>query len=279
MSDAAAIIHAHPPEAYGEVAVPFWRCLPEHVRREAGAVLEEVAHGPRTITAEVDGEVVGLVEVPELAVALNDRAMLGGVRRLVSPTVIVRPEHRRGGIGDALMHACAAMVRTDGHLLVAQVLDFRRKAPIALALRHADLISAACWSAEVMRAGVTWKPFWARPDLPGDIKALLDRGGLLPPPVDLTPENAHELVLAWLTTVTLSQAMTTGRVPGFLAAYRGLLRQIDHGMTRRDFALLVERSMQRMTRTRSIEALTAAVEEEVKLLRALAAAPSANGDA
>jgi hypothetical protein len=71
MSDAAAIIHAHPPEAYGEVAVPFWRCLPEHVRREAGAVLEEVAHGPRTITAEVDGEVVGLVEVPELAVALN----------------------------------------------------------------------------------------------------------------------------------------------------------------------------------------------------------------
>jgi hypothetical protein len=37
--------------------------------------------------------------------------------------------------------------------------------------------------------------------------------------------------------------------------------------------------MQRMTRTRSIAALTAAVEEEVKLLRALAAAPSANGDA
>jgi GNAT superfamily N-acetyltransferase len=275
----AAIIRVHRREAYGEVAMSFWRCLPEHVRREAAAVLEEAAYGPCTITAEVDGKVVGLVEVPELAVALNDRVMLGGVRRLISPTVIVRPEHRQAGIGDALMRACAAMVRADGHILVAQVLDFRQKAPIALALRHADLISAACWSAEVMRGGVTWKPFWARPDLPGEIKALLDRGGLLPPPVDLTPENAHELVLSWLTTVTISQAMTTGQVPGFLAAYRGLLGHIDHGMTRRDFALLVERSMQRMTRTRSIAALTAAVEKEVELLRAIAVAPSANGDA
>jgi GNAT superfamily N-acetyltransferase len=279
MSDAAASIHAHQRVAYGEVATPFWRSLPEHARREVCAVFEEVAHGPCTITAEVDGEVVGLVEVSELAVALNDRVVPGGVRRLISPTVIVRPEHRRAGIGDTLMRACAAMVRADGHILVAQVLDFRRKAPIALALRHADLISAACWSAEVMRGGVTWKPFWARPDLPGDIKALLDRHGLLPPPVDLTPENAHQLVLSWLTTVTISQVMTTGEVPGFLAAYRGLLGHIDHGTTRGDFAIMVERSMQRMTRTRSIAALTAAVEEEVELLRAMAAAPSGNGDA
>jgi hypothetical protein len=51
--------------------VPFGRRLPEHVRREAGAVFEKGADGPCTITAEVDGEVVGLVEVPELAVALT----------------------------------------------------------------------------------------------------------------------------------------------------------------------------------------------------------------
>ena len=67
----AAIIRVHRREAYGEVAMSFWRCLPEHVRREAAAVLEEAAYGPCTITAEVDGKVVGLVEVPELAVALN----------------------------------------------------------------------------------------------------------------------------------------------------------------------------------------------------------------
>jgi predicted N-acetyltransferase YhbS len=129
MSDAAASIHAHQREAYGEVATPFWRSLPEHARREVCAVFEEVAHGPCTITAEVDGEVVGLVEVSELAVALNDRVVPGGVRRLISPTVIVRPEHRRAGIGDTLMRACAAMVRADGHILVAQVLDFRRTPP------------------------------------------------------------------------------------------------------------------------------------------------------
>jgi hypothetical protein len=71
MSDAAAIVRAHPREADVEVAVPFGGRLPEHARREAGAVLEEAAYGPCTIPAEVDGEVVGLVEVPELAVALN----------------------------------------------------------------------------------------------------------------------------------------------------------------------------------------------------------------
>jgi hypothetical protein len=55
MSAAAAIIRVHRREAYDEVAMPFWGRLPEHARREAGAVLEEAAYGPCTITAEVDG--------------------------------------------------------------------------------------------------------------------------------------------------------------------------------------------------------------------------------
>jgi GNAT superfamily N-acetyltransferase len=258
-------IRIHPKEHYARVANPFWQSLPASARREAAATALDLAEGPLTITAEIDGRVIGLVEVPSTGIGLPDPAAPGGVRWLVSPNVVVRPEHRSTGVATALMQVCVELVHGRGDLLLAEVIDFRNRAVVALALRHADLISAHCWSIKSMREGIAWSPVWARPDLPANIKALLEEHRRLPARVDLTPENAHGVV-AWLSAITMGQAVAHRQMPTFLTAYRAGLKFIDHGTSRREREKMIVRSAQRFGRARSPEELAKVLAEECRLL-------------
>jgi GNAT superfamily N-acetyltransferase len=263
-------IRVHPKEHYARVANPFWHSLPASARREAAATALDLAEGPLTITAEIDGRAAGMVEVPSTGIGLPDPAAPGGARWLVSPTIVVHPEHRRAGVGTALMQACADLVRRQGDLLLAEVLDFRNRGVVALALRHADLISAHCWSINSLREGIAWAPLWVRPDLPANIRALLERHRYLPVRIDLTPENAHGVVVAWLSAITMGQGIVNGRLPTFLAAYRAGLKFIDHGTSRREREKMIERSARRLGRTRSPEEAAKVLAEESRLLLGMA---------
>jgi GNAT superfamily N-acetyltransferase len=262
----------HPKEHYAQVANPFWQSLPAHARREAHATGDLLSSGPLTITAEMDGQTIGMVEVGEVGVGLPDPAAPLGRRGLVSPTIVVHPEHRRAGVATALMEVCVSLVRRQGDLLLAEVIDFRNRSVVSLALRSADLISVACWKTELLRQNLLWAPVWSRPDLPADVKALLDRHHLLPVPVDLTPENAHEMVVLCLSAISLSQTVMTGRVPGLLGAYRAGLKHIDRGITQRELEQIIVRSMERASRTASMEALAKALKEESDLILGMAPA-------